>query len=127
MRNFALSGGSEKRQATRMEIQARVWVANMVDGHVTQSFTALSRDVSIAGVGLMQRSPSRIGDHFLAGLPFDKGELVLRCQTMYCQSLAEGVFGIGARFEGIADPTLIAQIRKVNDTAAARIQQAILG
>jgi hypothetical protein len=59
-------------------------------------------------------------------LPFDRAYLVLLCETKYCQSLADGVFGIGANFERLAEPELVEQMERLYGNTADRIQHAIL-
>ena len=104
LQSAAASGGSDKRRFTRMEIQAPVTVAAMTDSQVTRCLIALSRDVSLSGIGLCQTAKFAPREKFLVSLPCDKEQIVLVCLPMFCRPLAEGIYAIGAQFESVADP-----------------------
>jgi hypothetical protein len=79
LQSAASSAGSDKRQCTRMEIQAPVRLAIMADNKVTRCVIALIRDVSLTGVGLCQAPKFVPKEAFLLSLPCEKKPMVVVC------------------------------------------------
>src|SRR4051812_25454158 len=126
LRAHGTSGGSEKRQATRMDVQTKLALAKLKDDTVVRCYSGLTRDISVTGVGFFQFAPLANGERFLACFPFGKQELVLICSSMFCRPLAEGLFGIGGQFEQVADKSMIEQLTKLRATDVDRIRASIL-
>jgi len=124
LRVTSSSGGSDKRRFNRMTVEANLSLASLADGKVSRCYNALTRDISVNGVGLLQFTAMSRGDVFLACLPLGKEELLVKCTTTFCRRLAEGIFGIGAEFAMTADPMLIEQRKKAIDAAAAQTAPA---
>src|SRR5687768_9728047 len=57
---------AEKRKFTRLPVHGKVTLTHHPSGH---SHTALTRDLSINGMGIVQSRPATPGDHYLATLP----------------------------------------------------------
>lgn len=98
------SSGSEKRQATRFEIQTRIMAAPMNGGRVGRVYCALTRDISNRGIGLLQSIPMKRGDEFIIRLPRNgsRPPFVFICGVMFAGALADGLTGIGAQFNAVA-------------------------
>jgi hypothetical protein len=126
LRDAGSARGSEKRQATRMDVQTKLNMAKMVDGNVVRCYSALTRDISCTGLGFFQFAPLVNGERFLTCFPFGKEELVVVCSSMFCRPLAEGMFGIGAQFECPADEKLIEQLKQLRATDVDRIRASVL-
>jgi hypothetical protein len=132
LRNAGQSAGNEKRQSTRMEVQAKIRLALLVDVNGVDSvgrvFSGLTRDISACGLGLFQFLPLNPGIRFLVCLPDGKSEMGIVVTSRFCRALAEGVYGVGAEFETIAGTNLMQQLRgdKVQDAAVDRIRNSIL-
>lgn len=94
------SKGSEQRRAARMELQAQVKAFPCRDGIVGQLYTALTRDISFKGIGLFQSKSIPQGQNFVVILPRggEREPLTVLCVAMYCRTMAEGLFNIGASF-----------------------------
>jgi hypothetical protein len=122
----ASSDSSDKRQATRMAIQTPFTIAGVRGNIIGNSYSVLSRDLSICGIGFFQTAPAVLGENFLACFPYGKESLVVRCRVMFCKTLAQGLFGVGAQFEDRADTATVAQMENAIDPAERRIQSAIL-
>jgi hypothetical protein len=122
----ASSDSSDKRQATRMAIQTQFKVAPAQGNMISGTYSVLSRDLSICGIGFFQSTSALIGERFLASLPYGKESLVIHCRVMFCRTLAQGLFGVGAQFEERADAATIALLENAIDPAERRIQDAIL-
>jgi hypothetical protein len=126
LRKAGTTGGSEKRQATRMEVQARITLAPLNGDELGQCFSALTRDVSNCGVGVFQHIPSESGSRFLACFPCGKSTLILVCTTRFCCAMAERMFGVGAEFTSVADETTIQRFNRSYTGAVDRIRSSIL-
>jgi hypothetical protein len=125
LRVTSSSAGSDKRRFNRMTVEANLSLSSLVDGKVSRCYNALTRDISVNGLGLLQFSAMARGDSFLACLPLGKDELLVKCTTTFCRRLAEGIFGIGAEFAMTADPILIEQRKKAIDAAIAYASPAV--
>jgi hypothetical protein len=125
--------GHERRTAARMEVQAQVKVMPYRDGKTDKPFTSLTRDLSFKGIGLLQGRQSARGSQFVIELPRRNGEsLAMLCTVMFCRELADGVFNIGASFNGVYDPNGPAAELKRRSSGGGeseldRIRQSILG
>ena len=62
----AANNGSDKRRFPRFNVIARVEVMH---GASKRVYTALTRDLSLEGVGLLQSNPLNKGDEFSISLP----------------------------------------------------------
>jgi hypothetical protein len=120
LRKAAEASGSDKRQFTRMEVQAPVRLGVVNNGKLI-AFTALSRDVSMGGVGLCQTLRMPLNETFLIALPTGKDEIILVCRTTYCRRLADGLYCVGAEFESEADKFNADQFRKLPARTDPRI------
>ena len=126
--------GHERRTSARMEVQAQVKLYPFVNGRVGQPFTAMTRDVSFRGIGLLQSKPSPSGTQFVVVLPKQIGKpLPMLCVVMYSRPLADGLYNIGAAFIQQFDFDKPPPAAPTRDTAASdpdaelkRIRQSIL-
>jgi hypothetical protein len=120
LRSSAAAGGSDKRLFNRMAVEANLSLASLLDGQVNRVYNALTRDISVNGIGLLQALPLTRGDTFLAAFPLGKEEMVVKCKATFCRRLAEGIFGIGAEFAAKVDPVAMPNAKqdKVPETPA---------
>lgn len=87
---------SEKRRFSRFTVVTKVHVFTPSTG---RTYTALTRDLSMEGMGLMQATPMARGEQIAVSLPRGKaGSLVAQCTVMHARELADGIWGIGALF-----------------------------
>jgi hypothetical protein len=92
----AASNGSDKRRTARFCVIARVEVMHTASKRV---YTALTRDLSLEGLGLLQSWEMAKGDSFSVSLPRGKGQFVVaQCMVQHAKQLCEGIWGIGALF-----------------------------
>ena len=92
-------GGREKRRSTRVIVCARV---TAMDPKPRRDFTAMTRDFSAGGLGLMQSVAAAQGETFDVTLPRAReAPLRVRCKVTYASQLADGVWGVGAQFTSI--------------------------
>jgi hypothetical protein len=94
------SKGSERRQLARLEVQAQVKCVPYNEGQLGTPFTCLTRDLSFKGVGLFQARQAARGSQFVVVLPRrqDSEAVSILCTVMYCRTLADGLFNVGASF-----------------------------
>ena len=121
-----LGRAAEKRRAARMEVQGSVVVSPLTkDGAVGQSFTAITRDISFVGVGLLQSKPLEEGQKLVVRLPRGtRPALLMLCVVMHSRPLADGLFVVGVEFISVAsvkDEPLVS-----HDADASRIRQAMV-
>jgi hypothetical protein len=119
LQNAASSKGSDKRKFTRMDVQAPIRLAEMADLKVKRCYIALSRDISMAGIGLCQAVQVKPKDLFLASLPSLKQDVLLVCMVTFCRPLADGIYWVGAQFESEADAGKVDQFVSASSAAAA--------
>jgi PilZ domain len=114
--------GSEKRRFTRLAVVAAVKILDHSSG---REFTALTRDISTGGLGLMQTVKLEKGGHFTVLLPRPRGEaLTVRCCVTHAYEAADGVWGIGAQF--LSFVTARPAPANERDAEALRIQRQML-
>lgn len=112
----------ERRQVTRIEVQCPLQIAQYANGGSADERDVLTRDISIGGIGLMQSIPMEASEQIVVRLPRrEKPPMFVLAQVAYCHRLAEGIYGIGARFGRLlnADTTSASTIDQ--------IRQSILG
>ena len=105
----AASGGSDKRQFTRIDVQAPVKLGLMSNNKITRCYVALSRDISPAGIGLCQAVRFEPREPFLTLLQWERQQMVIVCLPRFCRPLADGIYWVGAQFESQADSDTSAQ------------------
>lgn len=126
LRRVAEDGSSDKRQHTRMHVQAKILVAQLQESRVTRVSSALTQDISFGGIGLLHYSLVERGHLFIARLPCDAGEVHLVCRAVFSKAIAEGFFAVGAEFQDEAAPELVEQLVRFEQTEMDRIRQSIL-
>ena len=130
----ALRGGSspvsaaEQRQAARMTVHATLQVALLRNGECLQrQFTALTRDISLTGLGLFQSIATNRGDEFVIALPHrGRMPLFVVCRVMHFRPLAEGVYGVGAEYARLASEQVSTQLSNSMQNQTDRIRDCIL-
>jgi hypothetical protein len=96
--------GSDKRRFSRFPVVAKVDVLNHSLGN---TYAALTRDLSLEGMGLLQSVSMAAEEQFSVSLPRGKhGPLVVRCVVKHTREMADGVWGIGATFVSVASQAL---------------------
>lgn len=99
------SDASDKRRFARMQVRGRIVVTPIVDGHAGTSYTALTRDISFQGAGIMQTLPVQLGQNILLYLPRRaRPVLCVLCRVMHVRPLADGLTAVGCEFLTPAEP-----------------------
>jgi len=118
--------GQEGRRFTRLDVQTAVSVATLADNRVVRPFSALTRDISAQGIGLLQCMSLEYRQQVLLCLPCHKEMLYLLARIAFCRPLAEELFGVGAIFEAPAPHDLIEQFAQAQKEQLKRIRASIL-
>jgi len=121
------SKGSEKRRFSRFAIHAQVSLYTIEQQKVGRSYTAVIRDISFGGLGLLQGSSTDKGHRFIVRLPSGpRIDLYILCTAAFCRPLADGIFGIGAEFVSMVEKQLASDLDRRKEQEAKRIQNSIL-
>ncbi|HEY7086825.1 MAG TPA: PilZ domain-containing protein [Tepidisphaeraceae bacterium] len=124
----AKADSSEIRQAARMDVTAKVNVYFVDSDKPIRSYSALTRDVSLTGMGLLQSVAVPAGQELFVALPRTSGPpLFVQSQAKHCRSLADGLLAVGLEFTKVADDATSAKLIKHGQDQQARIQRSVLG
>lgn len=118
--------GIEKRDCTRMQVQAQVTLCVLQGDKVIRAHTALTRDISVSGAGILQFAPAEPETVVAIALPTNNRDIVVLSTVRHCRALAEGVFGVGLQFGGLASEAVIAAMAASDRDAVDRTRQSIL-
>ena len=122
------NAGTEQRRAARMPLSAKVQVHPVRDQYLDgDSFSAILRDISLTGVGLLQSKQMNVRDSVILALPSSTGLVYPQALVTHCQGLADGIYFLGLKFTQILDDATFAQLIKESGSETARLKRAILG
>lgn len=124
----ANSRGAEKRRAARMEVQGNIMIAPLAtDGTLGKPFTAITRDISFVGVGVLQSKLLAEGQQIVVRLPRGaKPALFMLCVVMHIRLLADGLYVVGAEFLNVASIKDEQLLGKLGETELQRVRELIL-
>jgi hypothetical protein len=102
-----VSGSDERRRYSRLSFGSRAYVYPLIQSEHTRGLTAVVRDISVGGIGLLLSREVSSGDEFVLRLPrkaagpaIDVMCLVRRCEP---GGFGGGNFVVGATFELVLD------------------------
>ena len=122
------TAGNEKRIHSRFAIWVPVELAPTIPyaDLLPSRFSAMMRDISFGGVGLLQSMVVPDGTEFVIRLPVEpKGLLLTLCQAMHCRMVASGLYAIGTQFVREVDMPYLQALVKAHQEAQ-RIRKQIL-
>src|SRR4051794_17183362 len=121
-------GAQEKRRAVRMEVNSKLVVGVLNDETVGRTYSVLTRDISLAGIGLLQSIALQQGQEFVLSLPRTHGKPPLFFVTvvMHCRPLADGLYGLGCEFVRQAPPEMGQKLMRDENNEHARIRNSVL-
>jgi c-di-GMP-binding flagellar brake protein YcgR len=120
------SSGSEKRNAARMNVTAKVSVHLLVDEKVGRSFSALTRDISLTGCGLIQAVALSSEQRVILELPREHTPLFVISLAMHCRPLADGLLAVGFEYVQLLDAHTSDKMIKGQNDQYAHIRDSIL-
>ena len=95
----------ERRRSRRIEKQASVPIALIIDGQRRQTVPTTVRDLSPRGISIVAKAPLAYGDQFVAELVGkDRQTISLLCNVMHCRAIDGGLHSIGAEFLCVVPP-----------------------
>lgn len=121
-------GAHEKRRAVRMEVNAKLVVGLLNDKAIGQKYSVLTRDISLAGIGLLQSIALQQGQEFVLSLPRSthKPPLFFVAVVLHCRPLADGLYGLGCEFVREAPAAMGEKLIRDQDSEHARIRNSVL-
>ena len=121
------AGANEKRLAARMTICAKLNVYLLQNGDLVRSFSVLTRDISITGIGLLQGIAVSGEQSVVLQLPRGLAEsLCMVCRVMHCRPLADGIMAVGMEYVEKATPEITKAILANSVHERIRISQSVL-
>ncbi len=120
------SAASEKRQAARMTVNARV-IGYLMDGEkVQRSYSMLMRDISLTGTGVLQTLALPQNSKVVLALPRNAAPLFVLSNVMHCRSLADGILACGIEFVNLVDEAASKNFIKGAADERERLSKAIM-
>jgi hypothetical protein len=116
---------SEHRSASRMSVTARVQIHVQEAGH-WHGYLALTKDVSISGMGLLQSRVINEGREVVVQLPRKREPLYMGALVTHCQTLADGILAVGLQFTRRLSEQEVGEIIQQAKEELARLQHAVL-
>ena len=127
MRAQGTGAGHEKRRTTRIDLESKVQVSLVRDRAYVQTIGALTRDVSLSGIGFLLATPIQRAQEIIVQIPRCDDDVVhLACNVMHCRSPADSLYIVGAEFARIVSTVEISQMRDAGADELHRIQRSIL-
>jgi hypothetical protein len=128
LRAHGLSGGSEKRKTTRMQVQSKIQAGRLLNGRVVQTFSLLTKDISLMGLGLIQGIQVEAGTELIVALPRMKGEpLHMKIIVRHCRDLADNLYSVGTEFVSEVPADIAKTLAQLGQAEQDRVRQSILG
>jgi hypothetical protein len=114
---------AELRSASRMSVWSRIdaWI-----GEGKRLYSAMVRDISLGGAGLLQSVVLAEQQRVLIVLPRPKTPLAIHCHVTHCRALADGLMVVGIKYDKLAGDEVAKQLALASLKEQARIQQSIL-
>jgi hypothetical protein len=123
-----LGASSEKRVYSRFNIAAPVELFATIEfsSMFAGRFTAITRDLSHGGIGLLQSLNMAAGAEFVIRLPLDpKGVLLMLCRVQHSGPAAHGIYVAGCEFVREVDLAFLQQL-VAHHHEARRIRDVLL-
>jgi c-di-GMP-binding flagellar brake protein YcgR len=120
------SGAGEKRRAARMTVTAKFNIHIVVNGVLGKSFSALTRDISLTGMGVLQAIALQQNQSIVVALPRSAEPLYVVSTVMHCRPLADGLLAVGLEFAEMASKETVTMLQTEGSRQAARIADSVL-
>lgn len=119
-------GASEQRRASRTTVCARLSTHLLEGNRILRSYSLLTRDISLSGIGVFQAMALPAKSELLLELPRAAGSMLIRAMVMHCRPMADNIFAVGITFTETASAELIDALAKSRLAPEERIRNAIL-
>jgi len=122
------AGEHETRQAARMSVSAKIDIHLLENGKSGRCYSALTRDISLTGIGLLQSVALPPDQELILCLPRpSRVPLFVQAVSKQCRALADGLLAVGVEYTRLADEALAAHLIKNAQEQHAKIQRSVLG
>jgi c-di-GMP-binding flagellar brake protein YcgR len=118
--------GSEKRGAARMSVTAKINIHLLDNQRVARSFSVLTRDISITGMGVLQSIALSSNQNVIVELPRPQSPLFVICVVMHCRPLADGLLAVGLEYTEMASKETCDLLVNNDSEQHARIRESVL-
>ena len=95
----------EARKSPRVAVVTQIDVHVLQAGKVERSFTALTRDLSRGGLGLIQSVDLPKGQEVVVTLPREAGPIRALARVVRSVNLADGIYLVGIEFLAMGEKT----------------------
>ena len=119
-------GANEKRVAARMTVSAKINIHLIEDKRVARSFSALTRDISLTGCGVLQSVALSANQNVVVALPRTHAPLYVIATVMHCRPLADGLLAVGLEFVELASKETTELLLNDGTRETARIRESVL-
>jgi len=93
---------NQRRAHPRVGIRCRISIIPVDGGVVGQPIDVWTRDISRGGIGVLSSQPMKVGGRFVVRFPRPGDKpFALVCTVKCCSQISQGVYAIGAIFEGL--------------------------
>jgi hypothetical protein len=95
---------------------------------ITRKFSVLTRDISLAGIGLLQSVALQQQQQFVISLPrqASRPPLFFITEVQHCRPLADGLYGLGCEFVNQAPSVLAEKLLLDENNEYERIRKSVL-
>jgi hypothetical protein len=110
-----------------MTVTARVTLHLVDNNRVVRSFSAITRDISITGMGLLQSVALSMNQNVVLALPRPHSPPLFVVSTVVaCRPLADGLVTVGLEFAEMASKETVDILMDDGSREKARIQESVL-
>ena len=109
-----------------MTVTAKVNVHLISNSKVIRSFSALTRDISLTGMGLLQTVALSPQQSVVIALPRAHSPLYVVSLAQHCRPLADGILAVGMEFSELASKETANLLLNCGDREHARIREAMM-
>ncbi len=95
---------TEKRRFNRIAVQAKIQAYELRGEDLGRCFSAMTRDISYGGMGLIQGHGLSRQDRLIVVLPSGGEPLRIASNVTFSEEKAEGLFGVGIEFSDLIAP-----------------------
>jgi hypothetical protein len=109
-----------------MTVACKLNIFMLDDGQIGQTFSVLSRDISLTGLGLLQSVALQSGTKVIIELPRSMKPLFMVSTIMHTRPLADGLLAVGLEFLEAADENTAEYLRNNDVRQHSRIRDSVL-
>jgi hypothetical protein len=110
-----------------MDVSSKVDIFPLDEERAEERRSALARDISIEGIGLLTTLSPQVGTKLVVTLSRGKAAAsLILCNVMFCGIVADGIFKVGCRFDSQMTAEQFRLAREKSKTTLDCLRQAVL-